>query len=205
METTALYCICCNWCTSHALLIPSNDRGRTWQPYNKDIAGLSKVGVIRGLLVRFLCPLFFKSRLLSSHSSSAFSSAKSLCFTPISPCFGVFLPGLSYPCSLAQFLNVHIVEDFFFQVGKKNIFFPRVPWNLGHVLEVFRLPPAELLLHKIFSSLMAGTTSWHLYFSCKMKKMKYWDISKIKGNSTLHGRFLINGTGSWNQNYTQEI
>lgn len=134
LETTAHYRICCNWCTSHAPLILSKDRGRTWQPHEKDVAGLSKVGVIRGLLVRFLCSLFFESRLFSSeHSSSAFNSAKSLCFTPTPPHLGVFLPGLSYPCSLAQFLNAHIVEDFFFKLERKRVyFFPESPeiWNM---------------------------------------------------------------------------
>lgn len=136
LETTAHYCNCRNWCTSHAPLIPSKDRGRAWQPHDNDIAGLSKVGVIRGLLVRFFCPLFLESRLFSSeHSSSAFSSAKSLCFTPTPPHFGVFLPGLSYPCSLAQFLNAHMVEDFyFFKLERKQVyFFPESPeiWNMS--------------------------------------------------------------------------
>ena len=68
-------------------------------------------------------------------------------------------------------------EDFSLTVRKKTLFFFL---NFGTVLEVCRPPLSELLLLKISSYLMVGATSQHFYFPCEMKKMRSWNISKIK-------------------------
>lgn len=110
VQTTENHYICCNLCTSRSLLIPSNDRGKIWQLRDKDVFVLNNVGVIRELLVRFDYSLFFESRPLSSEQSSQTQVVETHKSSCTSTNFGVFFPGLSYPCSLAQFLNTHICD-----------------------------------------------------------------------------------------------
>lgn len=87
------------------------------------------------------------------------------------------------------FTYLCFVKDCSLNWGEKSLPFPRVPHILRHVLEVFRPLLDKLLLQKILSSLTMGETSWHFYFPWDTKEKTYWDISKIKRNSTLYGSF----------------